>query len=223
MALANLATGAHCATIVLVLDHPGIALNKLTQPPTAPKLTQVSSGARERLAAALHQVASGDRAALAEVYAATSAKLFGVCLRILPDRGEAEEALQEAYLTVWRNAGRFDAARASPITWLVALTRNRAIDQLRSRRPFRLEPLELGNEVRDPADGADLLIERGQEGAQLGVCLAELEGPDAVLIRSAFFEGSNYPELAARASLPLGTVKSRIRRALLKLRECLSR
>jgi RNA polymerase sigma factor (sigma-70 family) len=202
--------------------HSGITLNNLTPTPAASNSMQVSSGGRERLVAALHSVAAGDRSALAEIYSATSAKLFGVCLRILSDRSEAEDALQDAYLTVWRNAGRFDAALASPITWLVTLTRNRALDRLRGRRPFRLEPLELGSEVPDPADGADLRVAQDQESARLGACLGTLERSDTVLIRAAFFEGSSYSELAARAALPLGTVKSRIRRALLKLRECLS-
>lgn len=170
----------------------------------------------------LQRVAAGDRPALAELYSATSAKLFGVCLRILPDRAEAEEALQEAYLTIWRNAARFEAGRASPITWLVTVTRNRALDRLRGRKGLPLGPLDLASEVADPADGADLLLERDQESARLGVCLGKLDQQDTILIRAAFFEGSAYSELAARASMPLGTVKSRIRRALLKLRECLS-
>jgi RNA polymerase sigma-70 factor (ECF subfamily) len=183
---------------------------------------EASAERRTSLIEALHRVAAGDRAALSEVYSATSAKLFAVCLRILPDRDEAEDALQEAYLTVWRNAGRFDAARASPITWLVTLTRNRALDRLRGRKRLRLEPLELGRQVADPAVGADLLVEQRQESARLGLCLGTLETADTALIRAAFLQGSTYSELASRASLPLGTVKSRIRRALLKLRECLS-
>lgn len=175
-----------------------------------------------RLVEALQRVAAGDRAALAEVYSATSAKLFGVCLRILPDRSEAEDALQEAYLTIWRNADRFDAKRGSPITWLVALTRNRALDRLRGRKALPLEPIDLASEIADSADGADRLIEQGQEAARLGTCLATLERGDTILIRAAFFEGSSYSELATRAATPLGTVKSRIRRALIRLRECLS-
>jgi RNA polymerase sigma-70 factor (ECF subfamily) len=175
-----------------------------------------------RLVRSLQRVAGGDREALAELYSATSAKLFGVCLRILFDRAEAEEALQETYITIWRNAGRFDAERGSPITWLVALARNRALDRLRGRRSVLLEPLDLAATIADEADGADLIVEREQEGARLAVCLGRLEGQDFTLIRAAFFAGSSYSELAARASLPLGTVKSRIRRALLKLRECLS-
>src|SRR5436853_6134073 len=98
---------------------------------------------RSQLVAALVRVAGGDRAALRIVYQDTSAKLFGVCLRILKDRGEAEDVLQDVYVTVWRKAGSFDPARASPITWLVAIARNRSIDRLRTgaarRRAERVE------------------------------------------------------------------------------------
>src|SRR3954451_22071370 len=92
---------------------------------------------RSQLAAALMRVAAGDRAALRMVYQDTSAKLFGVCLRILNDRSEAEDVLQDVYVTVWRKAASFDPAKASPITWLVAIARNRAIDKLGSRAAGR--------------------------------------------------------------------------------------
>src|SRR5229473_7630050 len=98
---------------------------------------------RSQLVAALARVAAGDRAALRLVYQDTSAKLFGVCLRILKDRGEAEDVLQDVYVTVWRKAGSFDPARASPISWLVAIARNRAIDRLRSSAVSRrMAPIE---------------------------------------------------------------------------------
>ena len=178
--------------------------------------------ARERLAQALVRVAKGDREALRQVYSATSAKLFGVCLRILPDRQEAEDVLQEAYLTVWRKAGTFDPKRASPITWLVTVTRNRALDRLRSRRPIASEPIELASEIADESLPADALIEADQDSARLSRCMGELAPNEGALIRAAFFQGASYPELAARGSEPLGTIKSRIRRALMKLRGCLS-
>lgn len=92
---------------------------------------------RTQLAAALRRVAEGDRAALRLVYDETAAKLFGVCLRILNDRSEAEDVLQDVYITVWQKARAFDEARASPITWLVAIARNRAIDRLRQVRLLR--------------------------------------------------------------------------------------
>src|SRR5213078_3280 len=95
-------------------------------------MSMTADAARSQLAAALVRVAGGDRAALRMVYQDTSAKLFGVCLRILKDRSEAEDVLQDIYVTVWRKAATFDPSRASPITWLVAVARNRSIDRLRS-------------------------------------------------------------------------------------------
>src|SRR3989475_11438467 len=107
---------------------------------------------RSQLSAALARVAAGDRAALRIVYQDTSAKLFGVCLRILNDRGEAEYVLQDVYVTVWRKAGSFAPARASPIAWLVAIARNRAIDRLRSSAVMRRsEPIESADDGRDEA------------------------------------------------------------------------
>src|SRR5712664_4706798 len=103
---------------------------------------------RSQLAAALAHVAAGDRAALRMVYQDTSAKLFGVCLRILNDKSEAEDVLQDVYVTVWRKAAGFDPGRASPITWLVAIARNRAIDRLRSSAVTRrMEPIEAADAV----------------------------------------------------------------------------
>ena len=118
---------------------------------------------RAQLSAALNRVASADRAALRLVYDMTAAKLFGVCLRILNDRSEAEDVLQDVYITVWRKAATFDANRASPITWLVAIARNRAIDRVRSggRRGERADRGR--REVADPAPLASELLEAQQE------------------------------------------------------------
>lgn len=179
---------------------------------------------RSLLVQALVQVAQGDREALREVYARTSAKLFGVCLRILGDRSEAEDALQEIYLVVWRRAGTFDPGRTSPITWLAVLARNRAIDMLRaSGRPRATEPIERALEVPDSEPDALSLLETDQESGRLMGCVGELEKRQAEAIRAAFFAGLSYPELASRSAVPLGTMKSMIRRGLLRLRECLER
>jgi RNA polymerase sigma factor (sigma-70 family) len=176
------------------------------------------------LAAALVRVAGGDRAALRLVYQDTSAKLFGVCLRILKDRSEAEDVLQDVYVTVWRKAASFDPGRASPITWMVAIARNRSIDRLRSRAAGgRFEPIEAADVVSDPAPAALERVEAAQQQQRLARCLEELEARHATAIRAAFLDGATYEQLAARMEVPLGTMKSWIRRALLKLRACLER
>jgi RNA polymerase sigma factor (sigma-70 family) len=177
---------------------------------------------RKELAAALVRVAAGDRAALRNVYQDTSAKLFGICLRILKDRSEAEDVLQDVYVTVWRKAAAFDPGRASPITWLVAIARNRAIDRLRaSALSRRMEPIEAADAVSDPAPAAVERIELAQQHQRLARCLEELDARHASAIRAAFLEGATYEELAASMRVPLGTMKSWIRRGLLKLRACL--
>ena len=178
---------------------------------------------RRQLVAAIARVAGGDRAALRLVYSETSAKLFGVCLRILGDRSEAEDVLQDVYLTVWRKAASFDEAVASPITWLVAIARNRSIDRLRSAGPRAHAPLEAAAEVPDEGLSALERLEIGEDQARLKDCLQELEERQSVAIRSAFLDGFTYEELAMRNRVPLGTMKSWIRRGLLKLRACLER
>jgi len=188
---------------------------------TAP-VEGTAASERAALTAALARVASGDRAALQDVYARTSAKLFGVCLRIFPERADAEDALQDAFVNVWQRAGTFDAARASPITWLVTLTRNRAIDRLRASGRRMTAPIDAAGDVADETPDAEAcLIDEG-ERARIAVCIETLGGGDATMIRTAFFEGATYNDLAERAGMPLGTVKSRIRRALMKLKDCLS-
>jgi len=177
---------------------------------------------RGQLAAALVRVAAGDRNALRIIYQDTSAKLFGICLRILRDRSQAEDVLQDVYVTVWRKAATFDPERASPITWMVAIARNRAIDRLRSSAVSRrMEPIEAADAVSDPGPTAVERVELAQQRQRLAECLEELEARHAAAIRAAFLDGATYEELATRANVPLGTMKSWIRRGLLKLRACL--
>jgi RNA polymerase sigma factor (sigma-70 family) len=184
----------------------------------------VAAVTRSQLAAALARVAAGDRAALRLVYQDTSAKLFGVCLRILNDRSEAEDVLQDVYVTVWRKAGSFDPGRASPITWLVAIARNRSIDRLRaSAASRRSEPIESAEDIRDDTPAALDLVVAAEQQARLNTCIGELEERQSRAIRSAFLEGVTYEQLAERMSVPLGTMKSWIRRGLMKLRACLER
>ncbi len=182
------------------------------------------AAARSQLTAALARAAAGDRAALRIVYQDTSAKLFGVCLRILNDRSEAEDVLQDVYVTVWRKAATFDPSRASPITWMVAIARNRAIDRLRaSAVSRRTQPIDAAADVRDPAPAASEQVEAAEQHQHLALCLGELEPRHSAAIRAAFLDGATYEELAERMSVPLGTMKSWVRRGLLKLRACLER
>jgi RNA polymerase sigma-70 factor, ECF subfamily len=176
---------------------------------------------RSRLVELLRNVGQADRSAFDELYRRTSAKLFGVCLRIFPERAEAEEALQEAYLTIWNKAAQFDAAKASPITWLATLTRNRAIDRVRQRRVQGMATIDEAEAIADSSPLADAVIEQGQDAGQLMGCVDALEARDSAFIRTAFLQGVTYTEIAAKEAMPLATVKSRMRRALLKLRECL--
>jgi RNA polymerase sigma-70 factor (ECF subfamily) len=177
---------------------------------------------RSLIVAALARVPSGDRAALQTVYRLTSAKLFGVALRILGERTEAEDVLQEVYVTVWRKAADFDANRASPMTWLIAIARNRAIDRLRaSKQSRRMEPIDAADDVADSGASADSALETTQENAKLHGCLDGLATHERAALRGAYFDGNTYEDLAARMSVPLGTMKSWIRRAMIKLKSCL--
>ena len=180
-----------------------------------------SSAERDELNRLLVQTGRHDQKAFAELYKRTSSKLFGVCLRMLRDRGEAEEVLQETYTTVWRRAASFDSAKASAITWLITLSRNKAIDRLRQHREELLDdPSRLDEAVDEqPTPAAD--AEASQEYRRLQHCLDELEPQQRDSVREAFFTGATYNELATRCMVPLGTMKSWIRRSLMQLRTCL--
>jgi RNA polymerase sigma-70 factor (ECF subfamily) len=176
----------------------------------------------DELAALIGAVAAGDRAAFRAVYERTSAKLYGICLRLLGSEAEAEDVLQEAYVTVWRNARRFDSAKASAITWLAVIARNKAIDRLRRRRPVA-DGLEAAAEVPDEGPLATAVIEQKDDARRLAHCLDELDERARAMIRAAFLDGASYPELAEREGVPLGTMKSWIRRGLTRLKGCLER
>lgn len=176
---------------------------------------------REALTRALLATAAGSESALGDVYRRTSAKLFGICLRILGDRAEAEDALQDIYVTIWKRAGGFDETRASPVTWLATIARNRAIDRLRARGNRRFVDVAEAAAMPDPAPDAAARLEAAQEGGRLHHCLRELEARQGEAIRAAFFGGMTYTELADASAVPLGTMKSWVRRGLIRLKACL--
>lgn len=170
----------------------------------------------------MHAVAAGDRKALADLYGRTSGKLYGICIRLLGSEPEAEDVLQDVYLTVWNKAESFDRDKASPITWLAVLARNKAIDRLR-RKALPTTTMDEAPNLVDNAPSALDVLERDEDQRRLVGCLDELDEQQRASIRSAFLDGASYPQLAEREQVPLGTMKSWIRRGLLRLRGCLER
>ena len=184
--------------------------------------SRVEARGKDELGRLLAAVDRGEQAALRDLYRRTSARLYGICLRVLADESEAQDVLQEVYTTTWAKAGKFDPAKASAITWLSVLARNKAIDRLRTRRgPGALidEAAELPSSDPSPFQ----VLEQSEDAARLRDCLEEIDERARTMIRSAFFDGASYPELAERESVPLPTMKSWIRRGLLRLRGCLER
>jgi RNA polymerase sigma-70 factor (ECF subfamily) len=163
-----------------------------------------------------------DRTAFELLYRQTSAKLFGVCLRVLNDRGEAEDALQEVYVKIWTKADRFAVSDLSPISWLVAIARNHSIDRIRARRRPAAD-IETVLDVADPTPGPEAAAVSGDEAGQIHRCLEELEDDRAGAVRGAYLKGESYAELAERYKVPLNTMRTWLRRSLMKLRECLER
>ena len=174
------------------------------------------------LEALIAQVALGDRAAFGALYRATANRLFGICLRVLGDRAEAEEVLQEVFTAVWRKAAQYDTRQGTVMSWLGITARNRAIDRLRER-PARnaLGALDMAAAIPDPAPSPEQEAQRSSDRARLARCLEQLEARRRSLIREAFFGGFTYEELARRTQIPLGSVKSWVRRGLVQLRACL--
>ncbi len=182
-----------------------------------------ADAARARLAEALLRTGEEDRAAFKDVYALTSAKLFGICLRICGERQAAEDVLHDVYITIWKRAGAWEPGRASPITWLATIARNRAIDWRRAQGTRRAVGLDEAPDIADSTPDALTALESGQDADRLHACLAQLEARQMTSIRTAFFDGVTYAELAERAGVPLGTMKSWVRRGLARLKDCLGR
>ncbi|WP_184022265.1 sigma-70 family RNA polymerase sigma factor [Sphingobium boeckii] len=179
--------------------------------------------ARTKLVEALACVGRQETDALRQVYDLTSAKLFGICLRISQDREGAEDILQEVYVSIWNRAASFDPARSSPITWMCTIARNRAIDWRRAQRLPDAPIEDAALKMADIRPRAPEIMLAAENRKQLHDCLDALENRQNAAIRSAFLDGLTYAELAARASVPAGTMKSWIRRGLMRLKECLER
>jgi RNA polymerase sigma-70 factor, ECF subfamily len=178
--------------------------------------------AADDIAALIGRVALRDRPAFDRLYALTSSKLFGVCLRILRERSEAEDALQEVYVRVWERAGRFAASDASPMSWLIAVSRNHCIDRIRARKAPAAD-IDDALDIADPGMNPEASAVNKGEGARIDRCMDELDKDRAQAVRAAYVEGHSYEELARRFNVPLNTMRTWLRRSLLKLKECLER
>jgi len=181
----------------------------------------------EELALLLGRTALADQAAFAELYRQTSSHLYAVALRMLRDKAAAEDALQEAFVSVWHHAGSYVAAKSRPQTWLTSIVRNRCLDLLRRRVPdtMTLTRDDDDAEIDLPATGptpVELLL-AGADAAMVRTCVDTLDGGQKQAIALAFFQGLSHSELAAQLQEPLGTVKSWIRRGLERLKSCLER
>lgn len=179
-----------------------------------------ADAARAKLTEALRRAGEDDRSAFRDVYRLTSAKLFGICLRICGERAGAEDVLHEVYLTIWKRAGAFEPGRASPISWLATIARNRAIDWVRARGARPTRPIAEAADVADDAPDQLVAAQRDETSRRLHDCLDALDERQRDAIRTAFFDGTTYAELAAAKGVPLGTMKSWVRRGLMQLKGC---
>ena len=169
----------------------------------------------------LAAVGQGDQAAFEQLYAATRAKLYGVVLRILRRHDLADEVIQETYLKIWGSAGTFNPAMASPITWMVTIARNRAIDLVRKRSEVSIEEepeaMDVAADLPNPLAAREL----SEDLKRLMGCVGALDGDRQQMVLLAYYNGFSREQLAAKFEKPVNTIKTWLRRSLLEIRECL--
>ena len=169
----------------------------------------------------LASVAKGDEAAFERLYAATRAKLFGVVLRILRRQDLAEEVVQEAYVKIWNSAGQFNPSLAYPITWMVSIARNRAIDVVRKRSEASIEDepvaMEVASDIPDPLARREMT----EELKRILECIGQLDPERQKLVLLAYYNGWSREQLSEKFNTPLNTVKTWLRRSMIEIRGCL--
>lgn len=171
----------------------------------------------------LAAVAKGDRAAFERLYSATRAKLYGVLLRILGTAELADDVMQETFLKVWKMAGKFDPTIASPITWMVAIARNRAIDIVRKRADMSVEDSPEAMAVAAETPPPLARREMTEELRRLLSCLGKLDSEKQRIVLLAYYSGWSREQLAQKLDIPVNTIKTWLRRSLLEIRECMGR
>ncbi len=208
-------TGSKCGLFAVLSPQSAACRDRLIA-----RRERISTPAE--ISALIARIALGDRAAFLRLYDATSAKLFGVCLRILKDNTEAEDAVQDACVKIWRNAGSYREGQYSPMSWIIAIARNTAIDRIRSRQLAHAD-LDDAGEVPDSSPTPEAQVIAAGEMGRISDCLAELPAQRAQAVQAAYVEGYSYAELAARFGVPVNTMRTWLHRSLKSLRECLER
>ena len=178
---------------------------------------------RERVETLIARVALRDRAAFDQLYDAVSAKLFGVCLRVLTNRAAAEDAMQDTFVKIWNNADRYSANGLSPMTWLITIARNTAIDRLRAQKSGNTDLDSVHTELVASGPTPEQASIARSEAGRLVNCLDELPQDRGAAIRGAYLDGQSYADLAERFAVPLNTMRTWLRRGLMSLRECMAR
>jgi RNA polymerase sigma-70 factor (ECF subfamily) len=173
-------------------------------------------------AAIVARAAAGDAGAVAALYDRHGRAVYSLALRVLGDQGEAEDVAQEVFAQAWRQADRYDPRRGQPVAWLLNMARSRAIDRLRRRRAQPSADTEATSEPVDRSPGAEALAITREQVRALREALAGLPVLQRTAIELAYYEGLSQQEIAARLEQPLGTVKTRVRLGLMKLRDALS-
>ncbi|MEK7316240.1 MAG: sigma-70 family RNA polymerase sigma factor [Candidatus Eisenbacteria bacterium] len=169
----------------------------------------------------IRRLQRGDRAAVGELYDRHAPLMYGVVLRIVRERAEADDVLQEAWIQAWQRSGSFDPERGSVAGWLVTIARSRALDRIR-RRASRAKA-EANAPLPEPREDPGLKSERGADRSALGRAMAALDPRHREVLEVAYFEGLSQSEIAERLAAPLGTVKHWARQGLLRLRELMPR
>ncbi len=187
-----------------------------------PRSAASSSADAAALAGWIAAIAIGDQQAYRRLYDATAPKLFAIALRILREEGRAEDVLQDSFINVWNGAAGYNPSLSAPMTWMVTIVRNRALDYLRraDRRTVELDD-DLEAVLESDAPGPADLAVQGQDAVALRHCLQRLDAGPRQAIAFAYFQGLTHSELAATLKIPIGTVKTWIRRGLEKMRRCL--
>jgi RNA polymerase sigma-70 factor, ECF subfamily len=188
-------------------------LTSLTDPLPATRPT-------DHIVALLRRVSNGDRTAFASLYTATSAKLYGIIVGILKRRDLADEILQDVYLKIWQMAGDYDVAKGSPITWMAAIARNRAIDEVRRVKPVSIEDTPEAMEFASSAPDAFATLQTKQDMERLLKCIDALGSERRDMVMLAYFQGASREALAEKFAKPVATVKTWLRRAVAQLKDC---